>query len=125
MFFGEEMLINGIIQDYREIFNEHERAAKQGNASAMNSLGLLHYYGLGVAKDNIKAHLYFSISAHHGYNDALINIGVVSNVMTKKQIEKAEHLKQEWILAFSEQLNTNEQNSDLGMTAKKYCIATT
>lgn len=119
------MLINSIIQDYREIFNEHERAAKQGNASAMNSLGLLYYYGLGVVKDDIKAHLYFSISAHHGYNDALVNIGVVCNVMTKKQIEKAAHLTQEWILTFSEKLNANEQNSDLGMMAKKYGIATT
>ncbi len=53
----------------------YERAADQGDADALLSLGHLHYLGEGVAQDFEKALLYFTRAAQAGLPDAHLWLG--------------------------------------------------
>lgn len=46
---------NGVLKDFKKAAYWFEKAAKQGNAYAQYSLGLLYYYDDGVLKDKAKA----------------------------------------------------------------------
>ena len=41
----------GVSQDYNQVFNWHLKAANQGSQYSQDSLGLLYYYGNGVAQE--------------------------------------------------------------------------
>ena len=40
-------------EDYAKVLEYYRKAADLGNASAMNQLGMMYYYGLGVTKEKI------------------------------------------------------------------------
>ena len=47
-------------EDYAKALEYYCKAADLGNASAMNQLGMMYYYGLGVTKDLVKAQQWYS-----------------------------------------------------------------
>lgn len=61
-----------------QLKNEQEQqriAAERGDAKAQNSLGLWHYYGIGVPKDHREAAKWWHRSAAQGYSRAQYNLG--------------------------------------------------
>ncbi len=57
--------------DYRSAFMSLFAAAKEGNVSAMYSLGYLYYYGLGVSRNVIEAMKWFKKASYYGNVDAI------------------------------------------------------
>ena len=78
---------------YAEAMTWFMKAAEQGNASAQNTIGLIHSKGLGVPKDPVTAYMWYHISATTdpgGYGVvARKNIGIISKTMTPAQIADA------------------------------------
>ena len=47
------------------------KAAEQGNTSAQSNLGIMHVLGIGVSKDYVKAHMWFSLAKSEGREGAV------------------------------------------------------
>ena len=60
---------------YREAYSLWLPKAEQGDAEAMNYLGILNYLGLGKQRDYRKAAEWFQQSAQMGFADAQYNLG--------------------------------------------------
>ena len=72
------------------------KAAKQGNAEAQSSLGVLHHGGFGALKDRIAAYMWFNIAGANGYKGAALSMDSVvrglwedGRVMGAEEIQKA------------------------------------
>ena len=72
------------------------KAAEQGEAIAQFNLGNMYVQGHGVAKDYVQAHLWLSLSAAQGDEDALKLRNRIARQMTSAQISEAERLAWEW-----------------------------
>ena len=51
---------------------------------------------LGVPKDYVRAHMWWSLSAAQGHKKASKNLGIVAKRMTPAQLAKAQKLAREW-----------------------------
>jgi len=60
--------------DYREAYRQFAKAAKRGNADAMNNQGMLLLQGQGVAVDTVEAMALFRAAAEKGHVTAARNI---------------------------------------------------
>lgn len=83
------------MQDYSDLVNNIEaikKMAEQGNARAMNNLGLLYERGLGVEKDYQKAFGWYQKAADKGFVAAIYKIGYSyeHGLGTKKNLKEAE-----------------------------------
>jgi len=70
--FGKE-----IPADYPKAMKYYLRAARGGNSSAMNNIGVLYLNGQGVPKDPPQAMSWFQRAAERGDADGIRNVGVV------------------------------------------------
>jgi TPR repeat protein len=59
--------------------DRYEKAAYEGDASAMNSLGALYYNGQGVAQDYAKVREWYEKSADKGDAIAMTSLGWLTN----------------------------------------------
>lgn len=66
----------GIEQNYSEAARWYERLAKQGDARAQTSLGLMYARGYGVGKDMQMAHRWWSFAAAQNDPGAQYNLGL-------------------------------------------------
>jgi len=57
-------------QKYDLAINEYLRAAADNEGKAFYQLGVIHYRGLGVKPDSVKALVWFSLAANYNYGDA-------------------------------------------------------
>jgi TPR repeat protein len=71
--------------------------AERGDAIAQFNLGVMYAEGQGVPQDYVMAHMYFNIAPIDGYEDAVINRGIVEEEMTASQILEAQKLAREWM----------------------------
>jgi TPR repeat protein len=55
----------------------YRKAAEQGYARAENNLGVMYDNGEGVLQDDVTAHMWFTLAAAIGFNEAL-EIGIWS-----------------------------------------------
>ncbi len=86
--------------DYARIINsmqyspELEEYARQGNAEAQNTLGLVYKHGKGVEKNIETANYWFRQSASRGYDNAMVNLGTayLSGTGVEKDPAKAAEL---------------------------------
>jgi hypothetical protein len=65
------MYLNGsdlVQQDLKEAYKYLLLAARQGNADACHSLGLMYESGDGVAKDTQEAFRWFQLASNQGMN---------------------------------------------------------
>jgi TPR repeat protein len=67
----------GVAQDYGEAARWYERLAKQGDARAQSSLGLMHARGYGVEKNLEAARRWWSFAAAQNDPAAQYNLGVL------------------------------------------------
>ncbi len=57
----------------------------------------MYVKGLGVPQDYVMAHMYWNIVTDSGDKRAIKNRGIVEEMMTPSQIEKAQDLAREWM----------------------------
>ncbi len=90
---GKEALKRG---DYATALREWLPLAEQGHAQAQHQLGYMYLRGRGVARDDIQAHMWWSLAASQGYKASTIARTLVAGRMTPEQIAEAEKLAREW-----------------------------
>ena len=56
-----------------------------------------HSEGQGVPQDYVLAHMWFSLAAAHGDEEAAQNRDLAAKRMTPADVSKAEHLAREWL----------------------------
>lgn len=61
-------------EDYAKAFSIFEKLANEGNASAQHNLGVMYYYGDGVAVDKKKAYTLLVQAADQGHEEAQISL---------------------------------------------------
>lgn len=66
----------GVSRDYKKFIYWEEKAASQGNATALNHLGVAYMKGIGVNKNPVKAVMYFRSAAKKGDRYGQNNLGV-------------------------------------------------
>jgi TPR repeat protein len=86
----------GIAQDSKLAFIWYQKAAEQGNVDAQYNLGNAYFNGEGVNQDYELASKWFIIS-NTKYADASNKLTILTNLMTTKQIERAQILASDWI----------------------------
>jgi TPR repeat protein len=87
----------GVVQDDKQAVKWARLAAEQGHAKTQNNLGIMYAKGQGVVQDYVMAHMYFNIASANGHKDASVKRGIVEEIMTPSQIEKAQDLAREWM----------------------------
>ncbi len=78
--------------DFIAAANGYRALAKDGNPYAQYNLGTMYETGEGVAQDNIKAYMWFSLSARTGDKNARKNRDDLAQKMTSAQLAKADKL---------------------------------
>ena len=76
--------------DYVPAIRVFRTLAEQGNAKAQNALGLMFRKGEGVAKNPVRARMWFSLAANRGEAGAKAELHEVSRSMTAQEISQAE-----------------------------------
>ena len=79
-------------QSYQQALEWYRKAADEGDAGAMNNIGILYYNAEGVERDLVEAYAWFARVQKHGDPRAAELISWASENMTRKQIEKAQAL---------------------------------
>jgi len=79
-----------------DLFDHYRISAEDGDGTAQTTLGLLYGKGLGVARDLISAHKWFSIASDQDAEDAAIYRDLVAKLMTRAEIAEAKGLAREW-----------------------------
>ena len=74
----------------------YRKAAEQGDVLAQTNLGALYGNGQGVAQDLVLAHMWSSLAAAQGNEDARLNVDDVAKFMTPDQVSEAQRLAREW-----------------------------
>ena len=92
----------------------YSQAAQQGNAKAMNAIGMMYSLGLGVAANNTTALMWFQKAADAGYANAWVNIGIAF----KNEIG----VKQDLNRAYLSFCKGAELNSPAGMYSQGYML---
>ena len=83
--------------DFATALREWTPLAKQGDADAQFSLGVMYEKGEGVAKDNKAAVKWYTLAAEHGDEDASENRDIIAEQMTRVQLKKAKTLAHECV----------------------------
>ncbi|MEE8435016.1 MAG: tetratricopeptide repeat protein [bacterium] len=73
------------------------RAAEHGDAAAQSNLGGMYGEGQGVPQDDVLAHMWFSLAAAQGNEEAVKNRDIVEKEMWPWNVWKAERLAREWL----------------------------
>jgi TPR repeat protein len=76
--------------DYVPAIRLFRALAGQGNAKAQNALGAMFRKGEGVAKNSVRAHMWFSFAAARGDAKAKAELREMSRTMTAQEISQAE-----------------------------------
>ena len=85
----------GVLQDYAEAVKWYSLAAEQGYADAQNNLGVRYENGSGVLQDNVRAHMWYNISAANGNKKSGEWRDERAGLMTSADISKAQSMAKE------------------------------
>ncbi len=80
--------------DYVPAIRLFRPLAEQGNAKAQNVLGVMYRRGQGVARNSVRAFLWFSRAAAHGDATAKAELRDVSQTMTPEELSQAREMAQ-------------------------------
>ncbi len=86
-----------VSQDYEEAAKWYRKAAEQGVVNAQYELGLLYAKGQAVPRDFVMAHMFWTVSAISGHQDAEKNRDIIAKNMTVEQRKESEKLVREWM----------------------------
>ena len=71
-------------------------AAKQGDAGAQFSLGIMYGTGNGVPLDYVAAYMWYNLAAAQGSKKAKKNRELISSRMTRGQVADGQRRAREW-----------------------------
>jgi TPR repeat protein len=80
--------------DYMPAIRLFRPLAEQGNPKAQSLLGVMYRKGEGVARNSVRAFLWFSRAAAHGDARAKAELHEVSQTMTPEEISEAQAMAQ-------------------------------
>ena len=80
--------------DYVPAIRLFRPLAEQGNAKAQNVLGVMYRRGQGVARNSVRAFVWFSRAAAHGDATAKAELRDVSQTMTPEELAQAREMAQ-------------------------------
>jgi TPR repeat protein len=80
--------------DYVPAIRLFRPLAEQGNAKAQNVLGVMYRRGQGVARNSVRAFLWFSRAAARGDAQAKAELRDVSQAMTPEELSQAREMAQ-------------------------------
>jgi TPR repeat protein len=80
--------------DYLPAIRLFRPLAEQGNVKAQNVLGVMHRKGQGVARNSVRAFVWFSRAAAHGDKRARAELRDVSQAMTPEELSQARETAQ-------------------------------
>ena len=83
---------SGVGQDYKAAVRWWRKAAKQGQAEAQTSLGMMYSNGQGILKDNIMAYVWFNIAAADDSKLATDNRDFIASRLDRTELKKARKL---------------------------------
>lgn len=81
---------DGVAQDSDEALRWLRRAANLGYPASLYILGLRYAAGQGVEKDYVFAYAWWALASMSGHAQARQRLEMISKVMTRKQIKKAQ-----------------------------------
>jgi uncharacterized protein len=82
-------------RDYRTAIGWFLFAAQRGDERAKNNLGTMYFNGQGVSRDLVRAHMWYNLAAAQGDAEAIQNRASVAQLMTAKQIARAQKMASE------------------------------
>jgi TPR repeat protein len=80
--------------DYAPAIRLFRPLAEQGNAKAQSALGVMYRRGQGVARNSVRAFLWFSRAAARGDARAEAELREVSQTMTAEELSQAREMAQ-------------------------------
>ena len=83
-------------QDFEEATKWTRLAADQGYSAAQHNLGVSYYFGRGMVRDVVLAHMWFTLAATQGQKLSVKILVTIEYLMTKDQIAEAQRLAREW-----------------------------
>ena len=78
--------------DYARAFELYEPLARTGNAPAQSAIGSMYFFGNGVAKDWVRAYLWFRLAAQTSTATAIVaetNRQILARQMTAMEVRAA------------------------------------
>lgn len=98
-FFLAEMYLSGsgVKQDYAQALKLARAAAEQGSTEAQYALGGMYELGQGVPLDYMQAHVWYSLSASTGDEQAIRKKAALETTMSADQMAEARRRETEWI----------------------------
>jgi len=94
--------------DYTSAYNECDAPAHQGNADCQNFLGVLHFQGHGVARDEVQAVQWYRRAAEQGHGSGQSNLGVM--YATGRGVERDDNEAVKWFQRSGAQGTASGQN---------------
>jgi TPR repeat protein len=78
----------GLTQDYAEAAKWFRKAAKQGEANAQCTLGMMYIIAQGVAQDYIEAYKFLKLAADQNHENAMTTLKEIRERMTDIEISE-------------------------------------
>lgn len=97
-------------QNYGEAMRLYTQAAELGEPLAQFAIALLYDKGFGVARDPVRAYMWFDITGT-GHEHAIHNRDSVAEELTPEQIEEGRRLAREWRAARPQLFGRGDQAS--------------
>ena len=89
------MAASGAPVDYAEAVRWYHAAAEQGNVRGQRLLGVMYTLGLGVPQDFVAAHVWLSLAASQGDDEAGDIRDALAKQMTAEQVAEAQSMARE------------------------------
>ncbi len=82
--------------DYDTALKEFRLLAERGNEAAQANLGFMYAKGQGVPKDYVLAHMWATLAAAQGRENAVELCDLLEKRMTPSQLAEAQRRAREW-----------------------------
>lgn len=82
--------------NYTTAYREFQESADRNHALSQYMMGRLYADGMGVDRDNVRAHMWFDIAAAGGYAPAASARDIVAGRLHAYQVEQARRMASEW-----------------------------
>jgi TPR repeat protein len=94
----------GVPPDFAQAEKWYRKASEQWNEGALCNLAILYYNGEGLKRDLVQSHEYFLLAKEAGDPRAANLMELTTEKLTKKQMEKAQQLAEEFKGAHKQQI---------------------
>lgn len=82
--------------DYAAAYREYRGLAEAGYPAYQNQVAVMHAQGLGVARDEILAHVWYTLSAAQGDQDAMRAKAELEQVLNDQQLARSRILAERY-----------------------------